>query len=118
MIKGIMSTSQYISVGSSNSPYFSMSTPSAGMMRYNGNSSSVEIYDGSYWQQCSSFQDINLTPRANEILDWAFKKMQLEQERNTLAQSNNAVRLALDKLEEAEQELNTVITLAKSHATR
>lgn len=115
MIKGIVSSSPYISVGSTNNPYFNMSTPSAGMMRYNGNNSSVEIYDGSYWQQCNSFQEINLTPQANEVLDWAKKKMQEEHQRHQLATTRPAIAAALENLKRAEEQLEITIHLSKEH---
>lgn len=111
-----MSSSPYISVGSSPSPYFNMSTPSAGMMRYNGNNSSVEIYDGSYWQTCNSFQEINLTAKTNEILNWAEKRMAEEKERNQLAKQHPAIASALEHFKKAEEQLQTTIHLSKEHA--
>lgn len=115
MIKGVMSTGPYLTVGSYQTPYINMSTPSSGMMRYNGNTSSVEIYDGSYWQQIHNLQDINLTPQANEILDWAKKKMQEEQLRTLLASTHPAVAVALENLKRAEEQLQTTIHLSKEH---
>lgn len=118
MIKGLTTNGPYINIGQCQSPYISMSTPSAGMLRYNGNSSHVEVYDGSYWQPISFFQDINLSFNANMALDWAYNKMKKEKERLELAEKNNAVRLALDNLETAEKELDITINLAKTHGTR
>ena len=112
MIRGIVSNGPYITVGSSPTPYFNMSTPSAGMMRYNGNSSSVEVYDGSYWQSVSAFQEINLTHHANDILDWASKKMKEEKEREQLAKTHPAISIALENLKRAEEQLETTIHLS------
>lgn len=115
MIKGITSNGPYISVRSASTPYISMSTPSAGMMRYNGNTSCVEIYDGSYWQAVSNFDEIGLTPQANEILDWAKKKMQEEKLRTTLANTHPAVSAALENLKRAEEQLQATIHLSTNH---
>lgn len=115
MIKGIISTNPYISIGSAPTPYINMGTPSAGMLRYNGNIASIEVYDGSYWQSLSSVQDINLTPQANEILDWARKKMQAERDREILSRSHPAIFAALENLRRAEEQLETTIHLSKEH---
>ena len=115
MIKGIISSGPYMYAGVINAPYITMSTPSAGMMRYNGNTASVEIYDGSYWQILTSVQDVNLSPLANEILDWAKNKMQEEQQRKQLAITYPAVAAALENLKRAEEQLQTTIHLSKEH---
>lgn len=115
MIKGITSTGPYISVRSSTSPYINMSTPSAGMIRYNGNTSCVEIYDGSYWQVMNNFEEVGLTPQANEILDWAKKKMEEERNYKNLASHHPAIAIALENLKRAEEQLKTTIHLSKEH---
>lgn len=115
MIKGIASNNPYISIRSSHPEYFNMSTPSAGMMRYNGNLSCVEIYDGSFWRTVNNFDEIGLTPQANEILDWAKKKMQEEQEIKNIAIKNNAVQAAFDAFKEAEKILKITTHLAKQN---
>lgn len=113
MIKGIISSSPYISVSGINPPYISMGTPSSGMIRYNGNSSNIEVYDGSYWQAISNFQSLELTPKANEILDWAFKKMEEEKAIIELAKKNPTVNAALNEFKHAEDRLKVVIGLCQ-----
>jgi len=115
MIKGVTSYNPYFSVRSAPSLYINMSTPSSGMMRYNGNVSSVEIYDGSYWQAITNYQEIGLTPQATEILDWAKKKMQEEHLRTMLATTHPAVAVALENLKRAEEQLQTTIHLSTNH---
>jgi hypothetical protein len=92
-----------------------MSTPSAGMVRYNGNTSALEVYDGSYWRTMHNFQDIDLSPNATEAINWAAKKMQEERDRKLLAESHPAIKAALENLERAEQQLETTIHLSKEH---
>ena len=53
----------------------------AGQVRYNANSQGLEIFDGSVWQiWSSSIANIQLTPEAERILDWARQKMDEEQQ--------------------------------------
>ena len=115
MIKGISSNGPYISVRSAPNHYINMSTPSAGMMRYNGIMACVEIYDGSYWKAINNYEEIGLTPQANEILDWAKKKMEEERNYTNLAFHHPAVVAALENLKRAEEQLKTTIHLSKEH---
>ncbi len=117
MIKGIVSNSNYITVGNVPSDYMNMSTPSAGMVRYNGNHACLEVYDGSYWRQFSNYQSVDLTPHATDILNWATKKMQEERNRKMLAESHPAIKAALENLERAEQQLETTIHLSNDLQT-
>jgi hypothetical protein len=115
MIKGVVSNSAYLNVGTVNNEYMNMSTPSAGMVRYNGNVGCLEVYDGSYWRQFTQYQTVDLTLNATSILDWAHKKMQEEVNRKLLAKSHPAIETALKNLERAEQQLKTTIHLSKEH---
>jgi|688.fasta_scaffold170454_2 hypothetical protein len=115
MIKGVISNSPYISVGTVNAEYMNMATPSAGMVRYNGNGSCLEVYDGSYWRPLNQYQTIDLTTHGNDILNWASKKMLEERDRKILAESHPAIKAALENLERAEQQLETTIHLSKKH---
>lgn len=117
MIKGIVSNSSYISVGTVNGEYINMTTPSAGMVRYNGNNSCLEVYDGSYWRQLTQYQTVDLTTHANNILNWASKKMLEERDRKILAESHPAIKAALENLERAEQQLETTIHLSNDLQT-
>jgi hypothetical protein len=115
MIKGVISNSPYISVGTVNNDYMNMSTPSSGMLRYNGNLNCIEAYDGSYWRQFTQYQTVDLTIHGNDILNWAAKKMQEERNRKLLAESHPAIKAALENLERAEEQLETTIHLSKEH---
>jgi hypothetical protein len=115
MIKGVISNSPYINVGGVQTEYINMSTPSSGMIRYNGINSCLEVYDGSYWRQFNQYQTVDLTVHGNDILNWAAKKMQEERSRNLLAESHPAIKAALENLERAEQQLETTIHLSKEH---
>jgi len=60
-----------------------MSNPSAGMVRYNGNLSSLEVYDGSVWSvwmQISGSASINVDSNLDTVVAWAVKKIAEERE--------------------------------------
>ena len=82
MIKSLNSSSPlvYVSNQSHFAPYINMSNPSAGMTRYNGNSNSLEVYDGSTWMQISSDVSISVDSRLDTVISWAMKKMAEERE--------------------------------------
>lgn len=115
MIKGVISTDQHLSIGHIEHVYFNMSTPSAGMMRYNGNSSCIEVYDGSYWKILNNFQDIKLSENTRKILEWASKKMEEESNIEQLAKTHPAIASALENFRRAEQQLETSIYLSTNY---
>jgi hypothetical protein len=120
MIKGITSGGNNIVVsgGSSFMPYVNMSTPSAGMLRYNGTNQSLETYDGAGWLTiASNHATIELTGSANSAIAWAMTKMAEEAELQKLAQSHPAVRAAYDAFKRAGEQLKTTIILSKDEET-
>jgi len=120
MIKGISQGGRYITVtgGSPSNPYISPGSQSAGMMRYNTNMNTVEVYDGQSWKDISSnYANISLTMEAESLLDWARKKRDEELQYKSLAESHPAVKIAMDNLEKAKLQLDATIILSKEHDT-
>jgi hypothetical protein len=120
MIKGISQGGRYITVtgGSPSNPYISPGSQSAGMMRYNTNMNTVEVYDGVSWKEIgSSYAGISLTSEAEALLDWARKKRDEEWQMQSLAKDHPAVKIALDNLEKAKLQLDATIILSKEHDT-
>lgn len=115
MIKGISSGGPYITIQSNPLPYISMHAPSAGIMRYNGNMACVEIYDGTFWNKVNNFDEINLSTKTIEILEWAHKKMNLEKEAEQLSNTNPTVKIAFENLKRAEEQLQITIHLSKEY---
>ena len=106
----------YVNQGGNNMSYINMSNPSAGMMRYNGNSQNIEVYDGNVWiQMYGRNVDIQLSPDVQMVADWAKKRMAEEAEYGRLAQSNEAVKIALDNVRKAQQQLDITAKLVKDH---
>jgi hypothetical protein len=77
MIASLNSGPGVVITGGANGPYVDMNRPSAGMMRYNGNT--MEVYDGHIWMSVSTHASVQLDPDVQRILDWANKKMLEEQ---------------------------------------
>jgi hypothetical protein len=118
MLKGILQSSQYITVtnGTGMTPYISSGTQGAGMMRYNTVTYNVEVYDGSVWKELSNtLASVDLNYEAQEAIKWVKGKMAEEAEFKKLAKDHPAVKLALDNLERAKQQLDATIILSKEH---
>jgi hypothetical protein len=120
MIKGIGNTGRYIQVsgGSPTNPYIPSGGQSAGMMRYNTNMNTVEVYDGSMWKDIgSSYATVALTTEAEALLDWARKKRDEELQLETLAKEHPAINIAVENLKKAKIQLDATIILSKEHDT-
>jgi hypothetical protein len=118
MIKGISSQGSFITVsgGSPSTTYISPGSVGAGMMRYNGNMNCVEINDGNMWKAMDmSYATISLTGEAESILMWARQKRAEEWEMAALAETHPAVKIALENLNKAEQQLKATVILSKEY---
>jgi hypothetical protein len=118
MIKDVISGGPFIQVtgGGGYTPYINMSNPSAGMTRFNGNTQSLEVYDGHSWMTISSsVASVGLTGEAVSIMEWARKKMNEEAAIETLAREHPAINIALDNLKKAKIQLDATIILSKEH---
>ena len=118
MNKDIISNGLYIQVsgGGGYTPYINMSNPSAGMTRWNGNTQSIEVYDGNSWMVISSsVASVGLTAEAQTILSWAKQKMEDESVLEKLAKEHPAINIALENLKKAKTQLDATIILSKEH---
>ena len=119
MINTINSSSKHIyAAGGSSLPYVSsnMSNPSQGMLRLNG--SDMEVFDGSSWIKIyPGSANVGLNNEAEQAIDWAIKRMKQEKEWYDLATTNEAVRIALDQLEQARTRLELTAHLAREYET-
>jgi hypothetical protein len=108
----------WVSTGGSTMPYINMNAPSSGMMRWNGNNNSIEVFDGStnLWQQMyGKTADIQLSPQIQAVISWAHLKMAEESEWQKLATTNDAVKIALENMKKAKQQLDITAKLVKDH---
>jgi len=108
----------WVSTGGSTMPYINMNAPSSGMMRWNGNNNSIEVFDGStnLWQQMyGKTADIQLSQQIQAVVSWAHLKMAEESEWEKLATTNDAVKIALENMKKAKQQLDITAKLVKDH---
>ncbi len=86
------------------------------MLRING--SEMQVFDGSSWiNMYMGNADIGLNGDANSAINWAIKKMKEEEEWKKLAESNQAVKNALNNLEQARQQVDIIAKLARDYET-
>lgn len=105
MIKGITSSSQYITVSGGNAmnPYFSPGAQGAGQMRYNTVSSNMEVWDGVVWKELgTAYASVDLSYEAQELLRWARDARNRELTREARIKSNPALRKAYEAIQRAE----------------
>ena len=120
MINGINSNSKYITIsgGGSSGPYISPGAAGAGMIRWNPNTNQMEVNDGNSWILIPmSYATINFNPEIENLLEWAKKKRDKEEKFYELASTNEAVRIALEQLEQAKTRLELTAHLAREYET-
>ena len=117
MIKSIHSSSPFLTISGGNpgSTYIgNFNGTGVGNMRYNPNSQNIEVYDGSTWIILSAHHaNINLTPEAVSLLEWARKKRDEELELERLAETNSAIKDLVTQIKEKEEQIRIVQTLIK-----
>jgi hypothetical protein len=119
MIKGLQRVTG-ITVGGGNTalPYVgpNSSNPMTGMMRIHN--TELEVFNGSNWQTISSsYATVSLDQDVLDIIQWARKKRQEENDWYKLASSNEAVRIALEQLEQAKTRLELTAILSREYET-
>ena len=101
-----------------------MSTPNiynngqlgVGDIRYNPNTQSVEVFDGNMWQMMSIGGTVGMSWEADNAIRWAQNKMREEAELEKLAEENAAVKIALENVKQAQEQLRITTHLAKEPA--
>ena len=93
--------------GTTSYPYVNMNNASAGMVRYNGNSQNLKIYDGSSWiTMYSGVATVTLDYDVQNILNWAKEKMQEDQRLKELAKKHPGI-------EDLQQKLAVMVALVQ-----
>ena len=119
MINNVSSYSQHLqALGGSLLPYVSAnpSNPFQGVVRVNG--TDMEVFDGHSWMKIhQSAATIGLNRDAEDAITWAIKRMDEERQWAELAKENKAVKIALDNLEQARQQLAVTAQLAREYDT-
>ena len=120
MIKNISSYGRYVQVqGSSPAQLYINNYSGAlgvGDVRFNTSNQSLQVYDGNGWQDLQgSYPMIGLTSEAESLLDWAREQRNKQYEIDSLASTNEAVRIAYENLNKAKAQLQATVILSKDH---
>lgn len=111
MIKNIIA-GPGLQVSTGSPTYINMSSPSAGMIRYNG--INMEVYDGANWLNLSTNADISLGYDTQELLEWARKKRDEETQIEKL-KDNPAIADLLKQRADIEEKIKIVGILIKDY---
>jgi hypothetical protein len=65
---------------------------SAGMVRYNSNTQTLEVYDGNTWLAIAGSADVGLSPEAQQVMDWAYKKMKEDEQLEVLMEKHPGLK--------------------------
>jgi hypothetical protein len=119
MIKGLQGISGLtVSGGNTTVPYVTANTgnPMQGMMRVWG--SDMQVFDGSMWHNLStSYATVGLDQDTQNLLQWVKSKQRQEVEILELATKNEAVRIALENVKKAQDQLTITAHLSREHET-
>ena len=120
MIKSVNSLGKYVTVtgGIATNLYISPGAAGAGMVRWNPNMHCLEVNDGNVWKAIDmGYAQVGLNSEAESLLDWAKEKMKEEQEMKALAQNHPAIKIALENLNKAQEQLKATVILSKEYQT-
>lgn len=119
MITGLQGISGLTVTGGNNSmPYVNqdMSNPMQGMMRVWG--SEMQVFSGTSWMPMNtSYATVGLDQETQNLLSWAKSKQRQEIEILEIATKNEAVRIALENVKEAQEQLTIIAHLSREHET-
>lgn len=119
MIDNIYSNSKYlIANGGTGATYISnySGTLGAGNVRFNSSIQKFEVCDGATWIAVNGgIASLGLSADAERCLDYVGKLMIEEREYEKLAETNEAVRIAVENVKKAQSQLKATAILAKDH---
>lgn len=91
---------------------------STGAVQWNGMSKQLEVSNGSNWMPINNTVNLNTDAMYGVVMDWAKKKMQEEQELETLAKENSAIRDLMTQIKEKQDQIKMVQTLIKQESSQ
>jgi len=119
MIKGLQGNIGITVTGGNTSvPYVNQNNnnPIQGMIRVWGND--MQVFDGSSWLNMStSYATVGLDQDTQNLLQWVKSKQRQEIELLEIATKNEAVRIALENVKEAQEQLAIIAHLSREHET-
>ena len=121
MIKYIASSGKYINVIGGLATNYINNYPGAqgvGNMRFNTTNQNMEVYDGNSWITLQmGHVNVGLNSRAEDLLDWAEKKMTEELELEVLANSNPTIKDLMETIKQKQEQITIVKALIKKEVT-
>jgi hypothetical protein len=121
MIKNISSSGKYINViGESVANYINNYSGAQGVgnIRFNTANQNMEVYDGNNWILLQmGYVNVGLNSRAEDLLDWAEKKMTEEFELEALANSNPTIKDLMETIKQKQEQISIVKALIKKEVT-
>ena len=121
MIKNISSSGKYINViGESVANYINNYSGAQGVgnIRFNTANQNMEVYDGNNWILLQmGYVNVGLNSRAEDLLDWAEKKMTEEFELEALANSNPTIKDLMETIKQKQEQITIVKALIKKEVT-
>jgi len=119
MIKGLQGNiGLTVTGGNTSVPYVNQNNnnPIQGMIRVWGND--MQVFDGSSWLNMStSYATVGLDQDTQNLLQWVKSKQRQEIEILELATKNEAVRIALENVKKAQDQLTITAHLSREHET-
>ena len=119
MIKGLQGTiGVTVNGGSTSLPYINQnnSNPMQGMIRVWGND--MQVFDGSAWvHMATSYATVGLDQETQNLLNWARSKQRQEIEILEMATKNEAIRIALENVKKAQDNLTITAHLSRDYET-
>ena len=117
MIKGLQGiTGITVTHGNTSVPYINQTSnnPIQGMIRVYG--SDMQVFDGTTWLNMNAgYATVSLDQDILDIVQWARKKRDEEQNILAAAEKHPAIRIAMDNFAKAKQQLDVTIILSKEH---
>jgi len=116
MIKNIIGGSgMTVAGGNSSYPYVNMSNPSAGIVRYNGNNQTFEVYDGSSWLSVTgNYTQIELDNDTKILINWAKAKRAEEEYLKKEAENNPTIKDLINQRNDIDKKITMVKTLIQN----
>jgi len=102
LINNLTVTSPFLTTSSYSGPYISNNGMSAGNMRYNTATQTIEVYDGSTWQPISQNVSVGLSYEAEDVLRWAGYKMREENDLKRRMEKYPALKNAYEQFKMVE----------------
>jgi hypothetical protein len=96
---------------------YGVDNPFHGQLRMRNND--IEVWNGGSWVPLYGASTmVELDYESKSILEWAKNKMEKEKKYQEMAKTNEAVAYAMQAIEDAERELDFIVTLSTDHSAK